>query len=137
QIAGDADEGPHAHDVAVADTGRSRDADDVARGRGFARRRQAVALVQARGLVVGAKAAAQHAFDALGDLGEGHSADERRKNGAANESCAAQTRQDGAAEPLYRDAAAVDHRGLGAVNRKRRLVAEIDDPRLAPVTAPT
>ena len=136
QIAGDADERPHPHDVAVADAGRGRDADDVARGGGFARRRQAVALVQAGGLVVGAEPAAQRAFDALGNLGEGHLAVERRKNGAADQSCAAQTRQDGAAEPLYGDAAAIDHRGFGAVNGKRRLVAEIDDPGLAPVAAP-
>src|SRR5436190_1158223 len=63
-------------------------------------------------------------------------AGERRKHGAADESCAAEARQDGAAEPLYGDTAAIDHRSLGAINGKRRLVTEIDDPGLAPVAAP-
>ena len=45
QVARDADEGAHPHHVTVADAGDRRDAHDVARGRGFARRRQAVALV--------------------------------------------------------------------------------------------
>ena len=92
--------------------------------------------MQARGAVIGAECAAQRAFDALGHLGEGHFAVERRKNGAADESCAAEARQDSAAEPLYGDTAAIDHRSLGAINGKRRLVTEIDDPGLAPVAAP-
>jgi hypothetical protein len=37
---------------------------------------------------------------------------------------------------LYRDAAAVDHGGFGAIDGKRRLVTEIDDPGLASVAAP-
>jgi hypothetical protein len=92
--------------------------------------------VQAGGLVVGAERAAQRALDALGNLGEGHFAVERGKNSAADQSRAAQAGKDGAAEPLYGDAAAVDHRGLGTVNGKRRLMAEINDPGLAPVSAP-
>jgi hypothetical protein len=36
---------------------------------------------------------------------------------------------------LHGDAAAIDHRGFGAINGKRRLVTEIDDPGLAPVAA--
>ncbi len=96
---------------------------------GFAGRRQAVALVQAGGLVVGAERAAQRAFDALRHFGKGHFAVERRKNGAADEGCAAQAGQNRAAEPLHRDAAAIDHRGFGAIDGKRRLVAEIDRSR--------
>jgi hypothetical protein len=34
------------------------------------------------------------------------------------------------------DAAAIDHRGLGTVDRQRRLVTEINDPGLASITAP-
>jgi hypothetical protein len=92
--------------------------------------------VQARRLVVGAEAAAQRAFDPLRNLGKGHFAVERRKNGAADESCAAQASENRAAEPLHGDTAAIDDRSLGAVNGKRWLVAEINDPGLAPVTAP-
>ncbi len=102
----------------------------------FARRRQAIALVQAGAAVVGAERAAQRAFDAFRHLGEGHFAVERRKNGAADESCAAQTGQNGAAKPLHRDAAAIDHRGFGTIDGKRRLVTEVDDPGLASVAAP-
>ena len=102
----------------------------------FAGRRQAVALVQAGILVVGAERAAQRAFDPFRHLGEGHFAVERRKNGAADEGRAAQTSQNGAAKPLYGDAAAIDHRGLGAINGKRRLVTKINDPGLASVAAP-
>ena len=99
-------------------------------------RRQAIALVQAGGAVVGAERAAQRAFDALRHLGKGHFAVERRENGAADQGCAAQTSQNGAAKPLYGDAAAIDHRGFGAIDGKRRLVAEIDDPGLASIAAP-
>jgi hypothetical protein len=37
---------------------------------------------------------------------------------------------------LYGDAAAVDYRSLRTVDRKRRLVTEVDDPGIAPVSAP-
>ena len=136
QIAGDADERPHPHHVAVADAGDGRDPHHVARGAGFAGRRQAVALVQGGGAIVGAERPAQRAFDALRHLGKGHFAVERRKNGAADESRAAQTGQDSAAKPLYGDTAAIDHRSLGAIDGKRRLVTEIDDPDLASIAAP-
>src|SRR6202035_3310008 len=106
------------------------------RGGRFAGRGQTIALVQAGGLVVGAERAAQRALDPFRHLGEGHLAVEGRKNGAADESCAAQTRQDGAAKPLYGDAAAVDDSGFGSVDGKRRLVTKIDDPGLASVAAP-
>ena len=92
--------------------------------------------MQAGGPVVGAERAAQRALDAFRHLGKGHFAVERRKNGAADQSRAAQTGQDGAAKPLYGDAAAIDHRGFGAIDGKRRLVTEIDDPGLASVAAP-
>ncbi len=74
--------------------------------------------------------------DALRDPGKGHFAIERRKNGAADEGRAAQTGQDSAAKPLYGDTAAIDHRSLGAVDGKWRLVTEIDDPGLASIAAP-
>ena len=86
--------------------------------------------------VVGAERTAQRALDAFRYLGKGHFAVERRKNGAADQSRAAQTGQDGAAKPLYGDAAAIDHRGFGAIDGKRRLVTKIDDPGLASVAAP-
>src|SRR5262249_8562716 len=50
----------------------------------------------------------------------------RCENGAAHESCAAKAGQDGACEPLDGDAAAIDHAALFAVDRQRRLVAEIN-----------
>ena len=135
QIAGDPDERPHPHDVAVADPGHGGYPHHVARGAGFAGRRQAVALVQARGAIIGAEGAPQRALDAFRHLGESHFAVERRKNGAADEGCAAQTSQDRAAKPLYGDTAAIDHRSLGAIDGKWRLVTEIDDPDLAPIAA--
>ena len=52
--------------------------------------------------------AAQRELHALGNGGEIALAVERRKNGAAHESRAAQTGQDCAAEPLHRHAAAID-----------------------------
>ena len=136
QVAGDANERTNPHDVAVADAGDGGDPDDVARGRRFARRRQPVALAQAGGLVVGAEGAAQRALDPFRHLGEGHFTVEGSKNGAADESRAAQSGQDGAAKPLYGDAAAVDDSGFGPVDGKRRLVTKIDDPGLASVAAP-
>ena len=47
QIAGDADERPHPHHVAVADAGDGRNPHHIPRGGRFAGRRQTVALVQA------------------------------------------------------------------------------------------
>ncbi len=91
--------------------------------------------MQAGGAIIGAEGTPQRALDAFRHLGEGHFAVERRKNGAADESCAAQTSQDRAAKPLYGDTAAIDHRSLGAIDGKRRLVTEIDDPDLAPIAA--
>ncbi len=108
--------GPHPHHVAVADAGHGGDADHLTRGGGFARRRQAVALAAAGILVVGAERAAQGALDAFRHLGEGDFAVERRKNGAADEGRAAQTGQNGAAKPLHRDAAAIDHRSFRTIH---------------------
>ncbi len=102
----------------------------------FGGRRQAIALVQVGTAIVGAERAAQLSVDTFRYLGEGHFTIERRKNGAADESCAAQTCQDGAAEPLHGDAAAIDHRGFGAIDGKRRFVTKINDPGLASVSAP-
>ena len=92
--------------------------------------------MQGGGAIVGAERPAQCAFDALRHLGKGHFAVERRKNGAADKGRAAQTGQDSAAKPLYGDTAAIDHRSLGAIDGKWRLVTEIDDPGLASIAAP-
>jgi len=127
--------GRNPHDVAIADASDRRDPRHNASGGRFAGRRQTIALVQAGGAVIGTECAAQRALDALGNLGKCHFAVERRKNGAADESRAAQTGQDGAAKPLHGDAAAIDHRGFGAIDGKRRLVTEINDPGLASVAA--
>jgi hypothetical protein len=77
---------------------------------------RSLVVSEADSLVVGAERAAQRAFDAFRHLGKGHFAVERRKNGAADESRAAQTGQDGAAEPLHRNTAAIDHRGFRAID---------------------
>src|SRR5262249_4647180 len=50
----------------------------------------------------------------------------RRENGAAHEGRTAQAGENGAAEPLHRDATTVDQPRALAVDRQRRLVAEID-----------
>ena len=128
QIAGDAHERAHAHDFAVADaacvveTRMTWRAALVSPGGGSR------SVLRGAGGAVGDRAdgAAQRGFDALRHGGEIGLAVERRKNGAAHESRAAQTGQDGAAEPLHRDAAAVDQAAGLAVDGQRRLVAEID-----------
>ena len=78
-----------------------------------------VALVDAVGDVAGG--AAQRGFDALRHGREIGLAVERRENGAAHEGRAAKTGQDRAAEPLDRDAAAIDQIARLAVDRQRRL----------------
>jgi hypothetical protein len=136
QVAGDADERPHSHDVAVADAGDGGHPHHVARRSRLARRRQAVGFAQAHGAVAGAERAAQRAFDPLWHPRKGHFAVERRKNGAADQRCAAQTGQDRAAKPLHRDPAAIDDSRLRTVDRERWLVTEVDHPTLASVPAP-
>ena len=133
QVAGDADIRPHPHHVAVADPADRGDPHLIPRGGGFPGRRQAITLVQAGTAVVHAERAAQRALDAFRNLGKGHLTVERGKNGAADEGRAAETGQDGTAKPLHGDAAAIDHRGLGTIDRKRRLMTKIDDPGLASV----
>ena len=64
-----------------------------------------------------------------GTRGEIGLAVERRKNGAAHQGRAADAGQDRAGKPLHRDAAAIDDAAGAAVDRKRRLVAEIDGRR--------
>ena len=89
-----------------------------------------------RGRAIGAtKCTTQRAFDPLRHLGEGHFAVERCENGAADQGCAAKSGQNCAAEPLHRDATAIDDGGFGTIDGQRRLVAEIDDPGLTPVSA--
>jgi hypothetical protein len=74
------------------------------------------ALMQACLFVGGTEGAAQRAFDTLRYLGKGHLAVKRRKNGAADQSRAAETCEDSTTEPLYRDAATIDDCGFGAIN---------------------
>ncbi len=107
---------------------RGGHANDLARGIGLAGRRQPIGLARRIGDAVGdaADGAAQRRFDALRHGGEIGLAVERCENGAAHESGAAKTGQDGAAEPLDRDAAAVHQAAVLAVDGQRRLVAEID-----------
>jgi hypothetical protein len=57
---------------------------------------------------------------------------ERRKHRAAHQRGAAQARQDRSAEPAHRHAAPIDKAAGAAVDRQRRLVAEIDEVDLAP-----
>ena len=78
-------------------------------GIGFAGGRQPIALAQ-RSDVIGqvAHRAAQGDLDPLRDRGEIGLAVERCENGATHEGSAAKTGQDCPAEPLYRNAAAVD-----------------------------
>src|SRR5690606_6864548 len=110
----------------IADAHRLRHTDHLPRSAVLVRRRQAVALVRDRCAFGDAESAAQRVLDPFGGLGEGGFAVERTENGAADESSAAQPCQDGAAEPLHRDPAAVDRHRLAAVYRQRRLVTEID-----------
>ena len=84
-------------------------------------RRSDLRAVAARSL-----GAAQRELHALGHGGEIALAVERRKNGAAHESRAAQTGQDCPAEPLYRYATAIDEIAGFTVNGQRRLMAEVD-----------
>ena len=103
------------------------DANDLARGVGLAGRRQAIGLARVGARSGGAgRRAAQRGFHPLRNGGEVGLAVERRENGAAHEGRAAQAGQDRAAEPLHRDAAAVDQPAALAVDGQRRLVAEID-----------
>ena len=76
--------------------------------------------------VADAERAAQRHLDALRQRGEIGFAVERRENGAAHESGAAKRGQDRAGKPLHRDAAAIDEAAGAAVDRQRRLVAELD-----------
>ena len=76
--------------------------------------------------------AAQRRLDALRRRGEIGFAVERSKNGAAHQGSAAQSGQDRAAEPLQREPAPVDQTARAPVDRKRRLVAEIDGLGLEP-----
>ena len=92
--------------------------------------------MQAGAAVVHAERAAQRALDAFRNLGKGHFTVEGSENGAADEGRAAQTSQDGTTKPLHGDAAAIDHRGFGTIDGKRRLVTKIYDPGLASIAAP-
>ena len=126
QVGGDAHERAHPHHLAVADAVHGGDADDLAGAVGFAGGRQPVALARAGELVAAADRAAHDVFDAVGQRGEIGFAVERRENGAAHQSSAAQAGENRAGKPLRRDAAAIDRIAGAAVHRKRRLVAEID-----------
>ncbi len=126
EVAGDPHEGAYPHELAIAHMGRGADPNDLAVGVDLAGRRQPIALAQ-RGDVIRqvADRAAQRDLDPLRHGGEIGLPVERCENGAAHESSAAKTGQDGAAEPLDRDPAAVDRATRLAIYGKRRLVAEI------------
>ena len=127
QIAGDAHEGAHADDFVVADPRHGGDADHLAGERWLFRGRQPVALARRRaGSRADAERAAQRHLDPFGQRGEIGFAVERRENGAAHQSSAAQCGQDRAGKPLHRNAAAIDEAAVAAVDRQRRFVAEID-----------
>ena len=127
QIAGDAHEGTHAHDLVIADPRHGGDADHLAREGRLFRGRQPVALARYAELVAGgAERAAQRHLDPFGQRGEIGLAVERRENGAAHQGSAAQCGQDRAGEPLHRNAAAIDEAAGAAVDRQRRLIAELD-----------
>src|SRR4029077_14372056 len=68
----------------------------------------------------------QGSFHTLRHGGEVGLAIEGCKNGPAHEGGAAKAGEDDAAEPLHRNAAAIHQPGALAVDRQRRLVAEID-----------
>ena len=126
QVGGHADERARAHDFAVADLGGVADREHLAGGAGFAGRRQPVALAVGELVADRADGAAQRVLDPLRHGGEIGFAVERGKNGAAHEGRAADAGQDRAGKPLHRNAAAIDDTAGAAIDRKRRLVAEID-----------
>ena len=76
--------------------------------------------------------AAQRALDALRQRREMRLAVERCEDGAAHEGRAAKAGQDRAGKPLRRNATAVDDAMRLAVDRQRRLVAEVDRIGFAP-----
>src|SRR6185437_11465641 len=86
-----------------------------------------VAFARSAGPVgAAAKRAAQRDLDPFGQRSEIGLAIERCENGAAHQSSAAQSGQNRAGEPLYRNAAAIDEAAVAAVNGQRWLVAELD-----------
>jgi len=123
EIAGDAHEGADANDLAVADAAGLSVTDDAPLRVRLARRRQAVGFASGRRPVA---RAAQRELHALGNGGEIALPVQRRENGAAHESRAAQTGQNCAAEPLHRYAPAIDEVAGFPVNGQRRLMAEVD-----------
>ena len=133
QVAGHAHEGTHAHHFMIADPADGGDADQLAGERRLFHGRQPVALARSAGPVgADAERAAQCHLDPLRQRGEIGLAVKRGENGAAHESGAAQRGQDRAGEPLYGDAAAIDEAAAAAIDRERRLVAELNGERLGP-----
>ena len=133
KIAGDAHETAGSHQFAVAHPRDRRDAQDLAGDARLDHRRQAVGLADAAQAVgQAADRAAQRGFDVFRRGGEIGLAVERSKNGASHQGGAAQAGKDRAAKPLHRNAAAVDQTAGAAVDRKRRLVAEIEALGLKP-----
>src|SRR3974390_1947592 len=129
KISGDADEGAHAHDLAVAATaGRGGNPNDLARSVGFTGRRQPIVLAGgiSRAFRTAGGNAAQRCLHPLRDGGKIAFAVERCKYGAAHQGRAAQARQDGGAEPLHRHAPAIDQAAVLAIDGQRLLIAEID-----------
>jgi hypothetical protein len=113
------------HDLALAGAAaRRRNADHLAGGIDFAGGRQAVALAGGHPLL--SERSAQGRLHALRNGGEMGLAVERGENGATHQGRAAQAGQDGAREPLYGDAPAIDVGVSAAVDRQGWFVAEVE-----------
>ena len=127
KIAGHAHEGARANQFAIADARDDRYPHDLARDARFADAREPVGLVDsAQASGDAAERSAQTHLDAFRRGGKIGFAVERSKNGASHQGGAAQARQDRAAEPLHGKPAPADQAAGAAVDRKRRLVAEIE-----------
>src|SRR5262249_4163819 len=104
-----------------------RNAQDLPGDARLGQRRQPVGLAKHVQLFADrGNGAAQRAADPFRRAGEIGFAVERSENGAAHQSSAAQAGQYSAAKPLDRDAPAIGQAASAAVDRKRRLIAEID-----------
>ena len=125
QIAGDAHERTNAHDFVVAYPINRGDADHLAGERRLFGSRQTVALVRAP-FTTDAECAAKRNLHPFGQRGEIGLPVERRENGATHESSAAERGQNRAGKPLHRNAAAIDEAARAAIDRQRRLIAELN-----------
>ena len=133
KIAGHAHEAARSDELAVAHARDDRYAHDLAGHARLADAREPVCFVDpAQAAGESADCSAQSHFDAFRGGGKIGLAVERSKNGASHQGGAAQAGQDRAAEPLHGNPAAADQAAGAAVDRKRRLVAEIKSLGLKP-----